>query len=161
MGILLGVSGSIHPSNILLVRRLSDVWLDKRAEGRWVLSLTHKHKWGCRNPSFGLATKARGCGSQEERSPGVKRKEAWEQRQRHWKGAGQEEEARESSHTPRSLRKCEGVWGSEHSHSQGNSHLRRGSPGGLPKLQSTSWRVKSQWIVALLVSLESSLNVDV
>jgi hypothetical protein len=62
----------------------------------------------CRNPSFGLATKARGCGSQEERSLGVKRKEAREQRQRHWKGAGQEE-ARESSHTPGSLRKCEGV----------------------------------------------------
>jgi hypothetical protein len=51
----------------------------------------------CRNPSFGLTTKARGC------------KEAREQRQTHWKGAGQEEEARESSHTPGSLRKCEGV----------------------------------------------------
>jgi hypothetical protein len=24
----------------------SDVWLDGRVEGRWVLSLTHKHKWG-------------------------------------------------------------------------------------------------------------------
>jgi hypothetical protein len=61
MGILLGVSGfrvsalnrvcssvcpSVRPSNILLARRLSDEWLDKRAEGRWVLSLTHKHKWG-------------------------------------------------------------------------------------------------------------------
>jgi hypothetical protein len=65
----------------------------------------------CRNPSFGLATKARGykVAGQEEGSPGVKRKEAREQRQRHWKGAGQEKEARESSHTPRSLRKCEGV----------------------------------------------------
>ncbi len=28
----------------------------------------------CRNPSFGLATKARGCGSQEERSPRVNSK---------------------------------------------------------------------------------------
>jgi hypothetical protein len=43
------------------------------------------------------------------KKPGSPRKEAREQRQRHWKGAGQEEEARESSHTPRSLRKCEGV----------------------------------------------------
>ncbi len=59
----------------------------------------------CRNPSFGLATKARGC-----KVAGVKRKEAREQRQRQrlWKGAGQGE-ARESSHTPGSLRKCEGV----------------------------------------------------
>jgi hypothetical protein len=121
----------------------------------------------CRNPSFGLATKARGCkvASQEEGSPGIKvkawqgckpkRKEARERKQRHWKGAGQEE-ARESPHTPGSLRKCEEVWGSEHSHSQGNSHFRRGSPGGLPKLQRASWRVKSQWIVTLLVPFESS-----
>jgi hypothetical protein len=67
-----------------------------------------RHQVKCPNPSFGLATKARGCGSQEEKSLGVKRKEAREQGQRHWKGAGQEE-ARESSHTPGSLRKCEGV----------------------------------------------------
>jgi hypothetical protein len=90
----------------------------------------------------------------------AKKKEAREQRQRHWKGAGQEE-ARESSHTPGSLRKCKGVWGSEHSHSQSNSHFGRGSPGGLPKLQRASWRVKSQWIVALFISLERSWNVDV
>jgi hypothetical protein len=64
----------------------------------------------CHNPSFGLATKARGCkvAGQEEGSSGVKRKEAQEQRQRHWKGAGQEE-AQESSHTLGSLRKGEGV----------------------------------------------------
>jgi hypothetical protein len=53
------------------------------------------------------------------------------------------------------------VRGSEHSHSQGNSHFGRGNLGGLPKLQSASWRVKSQWIVALLVPLKSSWNVDV
>ncbi len=29
---------SVRPSNILLAKRLSDVWLDGRAEGRWVLS---------------------------------------------------------------------------------------------------------------------------
>jgi hypothetical protein len=75
----------------------------------------HLQSWG-----FGaVATLALGSGSrprqrgckvagQEEGSPGVKRKEAREQRQRHWKGAGQEE-ARESSHTPGSLRKCKGV----------------------------------------------------
>jgi len=37
---------SVPPSNILLTRRLSEVWLDGRVEGRWGLSLTHKHKWG-------------------------------------------------------------------------------------------------------------------
>ncbi len=40
------VCSSVRLSNILLARRLSDMWLDGRAEGRWVLSLTHKHKWG-------------------------------------------------------------------------------------------------------------------
>jgi hypothetical protein len=40
------VCPSVRPSNILLARRLSNVWLDGRAEGRCVLSLTHKHKWG-------------------------------------------------------------------------------------------------------------------
>jgi len=39
------------------------------------------------------------------------------------------------SHTPGSVRKCEGVRGSEPSHSQGNSHFGRWSPSGLPKLQ--------------------------
>jgi hypothetical protein len=90
----------------------------------------------------------------------AKRKEARERRQRHWKGAGQEE-ARESSHTPGSLRNCEGVWGSEHLDSQGNSHFGKGSPGGLPKFQRASWSVKSQWIVALFIPLESSWNLDV
>jgi hypothetical protein len=40
------VCPSVRPSNILLTRRLSEVWLDGRVEGRWGLSLTHKHKWG-------------------------------------------------------------------------------------------------------------------
>ncbi len=40
------VCPSVRPSNMLLTRRLSEVWLDGRAEGRWGLSLTHKHKWG-------------------------------------------------------------------------------------------------------------------
>ncbi len=38
------VCPSIRPSNILLARRLFNVWLDERAEGRWVLS--HFHPWG-------------------------------------------------------------------------------------------------------------------
>jgi hypothetical protein len=56
----------------------------------------------CRNPSFGLVTKARGCkvASQEKGSPRVKAKAL--------QGC-KLEEAWESSHTPGSLRKCEGV----------------------------------------------------
>jgi ADP-glucose pyrophosphorylase len=54
----------------------------------------------CRNPSFGLATKAKGVARLR-----AKRKEARESKQRHCKSAGQEEarelrqeEARESHH---------------------------------------------------------------
>jgi hypothetical protein len=53
------------------------------------------------------------------------------------------------------------VWGREPSHSQGNSHFGRWSPGGLPKLQRKIWGVKSQWFMALFISLESSWSVDV
>jgi len=61
----------------------------------------------CRNPSFGLATKAKGVARLW-----VKRKEARESRQRHCKGASQEE-ARESHHillgVLESVREYEGV----------------------------------------------------
>jgi hypothetical protein len=66
-----------------------------------------------------------------------------------------------TSHTPGSVRKCEGVWGSEHSHSHGNSHFRRWSPGGLSKLQRVIAGVKPQCLVAFFISLESSWNVNV
>jgi hypothetical protein len=58
-------------------------------------------------------------------------------------------------------RECKKVWGSEPSHSQGNSHFGKCSPGGLPKLQRAIWGVKIQWIVAFFISLEISWNVDV
>jgi hypothetical protein len=101
----------------------------------------------CRNPSLGLTTKSKGLQGCEpkgssrvkarRRSPGV------------------------TSQTPGSVRKCEGVWGNEPSHSQGNSHFGRWSPGGLPKLQRAIAGVKTQWLVAFFISLESSWNVDV
>jgi hypothetical protein len=57
----------------------------------WSLFFQHG---GCRNPSFGLATKAKGLqGCKAKRSPGVKARGS--------PGV--------TSHTPRSLRKCEGV----------------------------------------------------
>ncbi len=46
------------------------------------------------------------------------------------------------------------MWGSEPSHSQGNSHFGRWSPGGLPKLQRAIAGVKPQWIVAFFISLK-------
>jgi hypothetical protein len=39
-----------------------------------------------------------------------------------------------TSHTPKSVKKCEEVWGNEPSHSQGNFHFGRWSPNGVPKL---------------------------
>jgi hypothetical protein len=118
----------------------------------------------CRNPSFGLTTKAKGVARLR-----AKKKEARESRQRHCKKCGPRGspgvKARGSpgvtSHTPGSVRKCEGVWGSEPSHSQGNSHLGRWSPSRLPKLEREIAGVKNQWLVALFISLESFWNVDV
>jgi hypothetical protein len=50
------------------------------------------------------------------------------------------------------------VWGSEPSHSKGNSHFGRWSPGGLPKLQRAIWGVKTQFLVAFFISLEKLLE---
>ncbi len=65
----------------------------------------------CRNPSFGLATKAKGVARLR-----AKRKEARESRQRHCKSAGQgearelrQEEARESHHILPGVLESEGV----------------------------------------------------
>jgi len=89
----------------------------------------------CRNPSFGLATKAKGVVRvRAKRKPKSHIRDSWE---------------------------CRRMWGSGPSHSQGNSHFGRGSPGGLPKLQRPIWRVKTQWLVAFFISLESSWNVNV
>jgi len=82
------------------------------------------------------------------RSPGVKTKRSQGCRPRRSPGI--------TSHTPESVRKCDRVLGSEPSHSQGNSHFGRWSPSGLPKLQIAILGVKTQWLVAFFISLESS-----
>jgi hypothetical protein len=95
-----------------------------------IRTLTSSSSGGeCRNPSLGLATKAKGLArvwprgkKTESQSKGIVRLRA-------------KRTPRVTSHAPGSVRKCEGVWGSEPSHSQGNSHFGRWSPGGLPKLQ--------------------------
>ncbi len=89
----------------------------------------------CYNPSFGLATKAKGlqrCGPRG--SLGV------------------------TSHTPRSVGKCEGV----------NLHTPKATPtlGDVVPMDSRNFRerfegVKTQWLVAFFISLEISWNVDV
>ncbi len=68
----------------------------------------------CHNLSFGLTTKAKGLeGCGPKRSPGVKAKSS--------QGCGPRRSLGVTSHTPESVRKCEGIWGSEPSHSQSNS----------------------------------------
>jgi hypothetical protein len=108
----------------------------------------------CRNLSLGLATKAKGLqGYGPRRSPGVKAKRP--------QGCGPRRSSGVTSHTLESVKKCEGVWGSEPSHSQGNSHFGRWSPRGLPKLQKAISRVKTQWLVAFFISLKRSWNENV
>jgi hypothetical protein len=108
----------------------------------------------CRNPNFGLATKANGLRGCESRgSSGAKAKRP--------QGCRPKGSPTITSHTLGNARKCEGVWGSEHSHSQGNSHFGRWSPSGLLKLQRAISRVKTRWLVAFFISLESSWNVNV
>jgi hypothetical protein len=98
-------------------------------------ALPSSQHFGCRNPSLGLTTKAKGlqeCGPRG--SPGV------------------------TSHTPGSVRKCEGV----------NPHTLEATPtlgDGLP-MDSRNFKerfqgVKTQWLVTFIISLEISWNVDV
>ncbi len=118
-------------------------------------------KW-CRNPSFGLATKAMGLQGCEPRgSSGVKARRSLRVKARGSPGIKAKRSPGVTSHTPRSVRKCEGVWGSEPSHSQDNSHFGRWNPDGLLKLQRTIAGVKTQWLVAFFISLENSWNLDV
>jgi len=102
----------------------------------------------CRNLSFGLATKAKGLqGCRPRGSPKIKAKRS--------QGCGPKRSLGVTSHTPRNVKKYEGVRGSESSHSQGNSHFGRWSPGGFPKLQKAISGVKTQWLVTFFISLES------
>jgi len=53
------------------------------------------------------------------------------------------------------------MWGSEPSHSQGNSHFGKWSSGGLPEFQSAISGIKTQWFIAFFISLKIFWNVDV
>jgi hypothetical protein len=89
----------------------------------------------CHHLSLGLATKARAC-----------------------KGAGQGWSPRVTSHAPGSVKECEGM----------NPHTPKWTPisgirvpNGLPNLQRAIAGVKTHWIEAFFISLESSWNLDV
>jgi hypothetical protein len=89
----------------------------------------------CRNPSLGLATKVRVC-----------------------KVAGQERSPKVTLHAPGSVGKCEGM----------NPRIPKGAStlGVKVSVDSRIFKeqlqgVKTQWIQELLISLESSWNVDV
>jgi len=98
--------------------------------------------------TLGLATKVKGLQGCEPRgSPRVKAKAL--------QGCGPKGSRGVTSHTPVSVRKCEGVWGSEHSHSQNNSHFGRCNHGGLSKLQRAIAGVKPQCLVTFFISLKS------
>jgi hypothetical protein len=122
----------------------------------WKLANVHMKTWECEfgnmhyhNPSFRLATKAKGLqGCKLTRNLGVKARGSSRIKARRSPGI--------TSHTPGNVKKCEGVWGSEPSHSQDNSHFGRSSPGGLLKFQRVIARVKTQWLVVFFISLESS-----
>jgi hypothetical protein len=80
----------------------------------------------CRNPSLGLVTKAKGlqgCGSKG--SPGAKAKRP--------QGCGPKGSPGVTSHTPRNVRKCEGVWGSVREWTL-----------TLPR-QLSLWEIESRW----------------
>jgi hypothetical protein len=82
----------------------------------------------CRNPSLELAIKAKGFARlRAKRKP--------------------------ESHTACS-RECRRVLGNEPSHSQGNSHFGKWSPGGFSNLQRAITRVKTQWLEEFLISLK-------
>jgi hypothetical protein len=117
-------------------------------------SLNNSIRNCCRNPSFGLTTKAKGLqGSRPRGNPGVKAKRL--------QGCTPRRSPGVTSHTTGSVRKCEGVWGSEPSHSQDNSHFGRWSPGGLSKLQRAISGVKTPWLMTFFISLKSPWNVNV
>jgi hypothetical protein len=89
----------------------------------------------CRNPSLGLATKARAC-----------------------KGVGRAGSLEVTSHAPGSAKECKGM--SPHT-PKWTPILGIWVSNGLPNLQRAITGVKTHWIEAFLISFESSWNLDV
>ncbi len=85
-------------------------------------------------------------------------------RQGGWEVAGLEVDPRVTSHAPGSAKSAKSVreWTlTLPSELPCWELVRVGVPKGLPKLQRAFWGVKTPWLVALLISMESSWSVDV
>jgi len=66
-------------------------------------------------------------------------------------GCGPRGKSGVTQHTPRSVRRCEGM----NPHTPREFHFGSSNPGGLPNLQrAISW-VKTQWIEEFFISMES------
>ncbi len=121
---------------ILYTWCLFTIFFTRFFDSKVIRKIKQRQHWNpCRNPNFGFAIKAKGVARvRAKRKPG--------------------------SHITCS-RECRKVWGSEPSHSQGNSHFGRWSPSGLPKFQRTISRVKTQWLMTFFISLDSPWNLNV
>ncbi len=62
-----------------------------------------------------------------------------------------------TQHTPRSVRRCEGM----NPHTPREFHFESWSPGGLPNLQRAIAGVKTQWFEEVFISLEISWKLDI
>jgi len=85
-------------------------------------------------------------------------------RQGGWEVAGLEADPRVTSHAPGSAKSAKSVreWTlTLPSEFPCWELVRVGVPKGLPKLQRAFWGVKTPWLVALFISMESSWSVDV
>jgi hypothetical protein len=85
----------------------------------------------------------------------------WRLRQGGWEVAGLEVDPRVTSHAPGSAKSVREWTLTLPSELPCWELVRVGVPKGLPKLQRAFWRVKTPWLVALLISMESSWSVDV
>jgi len=72
-------------------------------------------------------------------------------------GCGPRGKSRVTQHTPRNVRRCEGM----NPHTPKEFHLGIWSLGGLPNFQRAIAGVKTQWLEEFFKSLESSWNVDI
>jgi hypothetical protein len=122
----------------------------------WVISKS----WYCRNPSFGLATKAKGgckVAGQEERSPGVKAKglaRVWPRKARELR----QEEARESHRILPGVLESVREWTLTFPR---QLPLWEMDSRWTPKTSESDCKVKPQGLVTFFISLESSWSIDI
>ncbi len=97
--------------------------------------VSNRSKYNCRNPSLGLATKAKGVARLRTR--------------------------KEPGNHSECSKECKKVSGSEPSHSQREFNFGSWNSDALPNLQKKISRVKTPWLEEFFIPLESSWNLDV